>query len=208
MMAKETEATDKEEASLRQIQLLKYFPKNILLNPRYCIRKKYKNGEEIFRMGAPNNYIHILLEGLVKITVFTRNGDSCILLFVSVGDFFGDIFAQDEEVSAVVKKSAYVISILKSKFKELLQYPEISMQFITMLSCRQKLYWQRVLLKTVGAKERLANATEILSEIINGKHRLTHEEIGQFCFLARETVTRQLLSLRCDNNKKIKGGLG
>lgn len=188
-------------ALLKTISLLGCLPEEILAE--YCAVKKYEKDEIIFLEGDKNSNIYILLEGLVKLMVFLENGNVLILNFVTEGDFFGDVSTQIEKVSAVAHVSTNVVAITKAAFKKLLQNYEFSIQFIAMLCHRNNLYRERLLLKSIKlAKKRLAAADEALSVITNGKYKLTHEEIAQYCSLSRETVTRVFLLMKEDNNMK------
>lgn len=186
------------ETKQERLLLLKKIPLLGLLSEEAlaacCVIKKYAKGETIFREEEENNCLYILLEGLVKLMVFLENGKAQILHFVTRGDFFGDVSIQIEKVSAVAQIPSDVAVIPKTQFKALLQNNDFAIQFITMMYARFNIYQGRMLLISMKrSKERFAIANPILSEVTeNGKkHKLTDQEIGDFCSLTRETTGRR-----------------
>lgn len=207
--------TEERLLFLKKIPLLGCLPNETLADPRYCAIKKYAKGETIFSEGNENNYLYILLEGLVKLMFFSEDGNAQILHFATKGDFLGDISAQLEKVSAIAQTPAEIVAIPKMQFKRFLHNHEFAACFIAMLCRRNNLYQEKMLLKSIKrAKERLAAADKILAPIVNnGQYKLIDQEIGEFCSFRRETVTRdrEMLSFgkrltmkeKIERNRKI-----
>ena len=200
---------EKEVVSkLKQIPLLGCLSEEILADTRYCRMKKYKKREVIFDEVSVNEYVYIVVEGLVKIYTIDKNGKVYALYFAAQGDYFGDPSAQTENFSAATVRKAVLVAIPKSKFKELMRFSEFSTQFFAVLLHRQRMLEKTAVTRAFKRSEnRLSAAFEIFSEFVGNGMKLidlTDEEIGEFCFMTREGATRARHALSLKKNRDLK----
>ncbi|MBU2102459.1 MAG: cyclic nucleotide-binding domain-containing protein, partial [Candidatus Omnitrophica bacterium] len=119
--------------------------------------KEYKNGEIVYREGAPGDYFYFLLKGRI-IALTTAAGRESEIDLLKRGTSFGIISIFTDEPHSVTTRSiesSYILRIPKDRFKDFINtHPPISLDFSRMLS-------QRVRAKTALVPKRIFQVKRI-----------------------------------------------
>jgi CRP/FNR family transcriptional regulator len=170
--------------------------------------KRYSAGEIIYHMEDPADALYFVRDGMVKISMYFPNGKEMILGLLGHYDIFGELLLLPSErrpnqAEAVVDTTLIVMP--ESDFQKLLvQYPQIAMKFIQVMSTRlwQAQQWQA----EVGAFDapgRLANLLLRLAGDFGTEEErgtvidlnLTQQDLAKMIGATRETVSHCLARL-------------
>ena len=158
----------------------------------------YKSSENIFYEGDECLYVAVVLEGSVKISSYSRQGNETVfntirkdqmfgnnLLFSSSPFYKGDVTAMENVKIALIKKED-LIDILKNNDEFLLEYLKIQSNFGKELNSKIKL------LSNTSAKDRLLYYLEDNGGTV---HYLSITSLARELNLERETLSRTISSL-------------
>ena len=86
-------------------------------------RRRYKRGEVIFHEGDPGDALHVVVEGRVKITRESAEGDEAIVVILSPGDAFGELVLLDgapRSTTATAMDATETLTMSRATFVELI----------------------------------------------------------------------------------------
>ncbi len=170
--------------------------------------KEFQKGQVIFQEGETGDALYVVLQGLVKVSLFDEEGKEYILDFIGKDGFFGELSLIDE-----LPRSAYVTGVENSQFlvikrqdfmRLLQENPTITISILKTLSKRLRAADERIkglaflnvearILKyliDVGRKAGVRIKDYIVIE--KGPSQI---EIASSCGCSRETVSRMIKSL-------------
>jgi CRP-like cAMP-binding protein len=85
-------------------------------------RRRYKRNEVIFHEGDPGDSLHVVVEGRVKITRESPEGEEAIVVILSPGDSFGELVLLDgapRSASATAMDATETLTMSRATFVEL-----------------------------------------------------------------------------------------
>jgi CRP-like cAMP-binding protein len=85
-------------------------------------RRRFRKGEVIFHAGDPGDSLHVVVEGRVKITRESSDGDEAIVVILSPGDAFGELVLLDgapRSASATAMEPTETMTMPRSAFAQL-----------------------------------------------------------------------------------------
>lgn len=91
-----------------------------LLN--HCTERKYENGDIVFEEGEMGKALFLILDGAVKITKRTQDGDEIVLTTLTSGAYFGELALLDtlpRSASVTVIKPSTLLILYRSDFEAL-----------------------------------------------------------------------------------------
>lgn len=172
-------------------------------------RVSFKRREYIFQANLANNTVYVLLDGRVKLSRLSDQGQECIQWFCFPGEFFGFseyTYCHDSGLYAQALSNATVLVIAKQDFNRLvLQTPALALIIIDQLSSRVRTLGDMLLHIACGsAQDRLINLLQRLSEIygepsderVNIAMHLTHQEIADMIGVCRQTVSTLMAGMK------------
>lgn len=172
-------------------------------------RATYKRREYIFQANLTNTTVYVLLEGRIKLSRLSDQGQECIQWFCFPGEFFGFseyTYCHDSGLYAQALSNATLLVIAKQDFNRLvLQTPALALIIIDQLSSRVRTLGDMLLHIACGsAQDRLINLLQRLSEIygnpsdkrINIAMYLTHQEIADMIGVCRQTVSTLMAEMK------------
>ncbi|MBL4694107.1 Crp/Fnr family transcriptional regulator [Candidatus Gracilibacteria bacterium] len=193
---------------LQQIDLFEGIPDEEIMRiaekmeERRCTKK-----ELIYTPFEANDSVCVLKKGEVTL-YYSHNGKKLIIDVLKPGSIFGNIAFNDKNSDhfAEVTEDAYICFFSVEDFMKIIQAkPELMMRFLKIMSERISDYEKRIKSGLFDAKEKIIQHLEIIKEkgnkgiltkLIGGKKRITHERLAQFTGLSRETVTRAINDLK------------
>jgi CRP/FNR family transcriptional regulator, cyclic AMP receptor protein len=99
-MRKSEEMTGQTEPSVEALKNVPFFAK---LSPdelrdlaERLVPRRFGSGQVIFHLGDPGGLLYIILEGTVKISNATPEGQEALLAILGTGDFFGELALLDD----------------------------------------------------------------------------------------------------------------
>lgn len=169
------------------------------------VERHYARNKTIFLEEDTLNYMYIILSGKVKVIHSGLDGKEHIVAIHKKGDFFGEMALLDGKTSpaTVVALEDTLIAIISGKDfeKYLLNNDKILRQTITILCTRLREAWMMIkVLSLPNAEDRVRAVISIVSDFYGYadargtvlSSRLTHQNIADYSFVSRETVTRLL----------------
>jgi len=170
--------------------------------------KEFQKGQVIFQEGETGDALYVVLNGLVKVSLFDEDGKEYILDFIGRDGFFGELSLIDElprsaDVTAI--EDSQFLMIKRHDFLRLLeQNPMITISILKTLSRRLRAADERIkglaflnvearILKyliEIGLKKGVRVRDYIVIE--RGPSQI---EIASSCGCSRETVSRMIKSL-------------
>ena len=171
-------------------------------------QNSFKKGGIVFSEGDSGETLHIIKDGKVKITKYTKEGRTKTLAILREYDSFGEMAILTKDVrSATVEAISNVvtISISKENFTRLIQdEPSIPMQIIKTLS--QRLAKADRDIKNLALGDAKARVVCVLMDLEGDLDttKFTHQEIADLAGLTRETTTRTLAQLEGEGLISVK----
>jgi CRP/FNR family transcriptional regulator/CRP/FNR family cyclic AMP-dependent transcriptional regulator len=171
----------------------------------HLIERRFPRNTTIVEEGLAGDYMYVMREGRVKVTMLSEDGREKILEFLEAGSFFGEMSLLDRAPrSASVKtlKPVRLLALSRTDFLSLLRKsPDLALAVIQELSRRLRnvdkqasaLSFQRVKDRTKGLLERLARDPHQGGRITPA---LTHQQMADMIGTSRETVTRVVKELK------------
>lgn len=179
---------------------------------RICPDKRYHKGDVIFLAGDPATALHIITDGLVKLSAPTASGNERIFAICGPDDFIGEAFLPDEatyRVDAIAITKTVTCPVSRDQFLRLSnKAPAAVLSFSQILAnhlfhCRQQLSDAFDSVKLRAAKVFLDLASRFGKPIgTEGWYELQVElkqdEIASMISATRVAVTMALSELRED----------
>jgi CRP-like cAMP-binding protein len=88
------------------------------------IRHRYRKDEVIFHEGDPGDSLHVVVEGRVKITRESAEGEEAIVVVLQAGDSFGELVLLDgapRSATATAMEATETMTMARSTFVELVE---------------------------------------------------------------------------------------
>ena len=165
----------------------------------------YRRGEVVFHQGDPSDRLHVILEGLIKISIISEEGREQGIAIIPPRQCFGEMglvdgFPRSATATAMVETTT--CTLIHEDFSQLqLQFPEVASEVTSLVSHRS-----RDLIETLGniafldVPTRLAKTLLSLAEIYTDgldesnsiEIPLSHADLACLVDTERETVTRTL----------------
>lgn len=125
--------------------------------------KHFENDAFLYFQGDPARHLHVLIEGSVKLTQLTPEGQQVILRYASPGEAFAVIAVlseMDYPVSAQAAEDSLTLSWGRKAMRALmLQHPKLALNALEVLSRRTREFQDRIReLATERVERRIARA--------------------------------------------------
>lgn len=179
---------------------------------------RYKQGEFVFNTGETAHSLFLLIEGLVKVSYISIDGDEKVLDVFDAGDIFGELFLgkyRHRIGQATALSDAVVYKLSEAELYRLIQdYPVIGINFVRRQSDEQREMFARMhALLRADAQCRLLGVLLGLSRhhccakdnqfTLNAL--ITQEDLANMAGLNRSTVSSLINKLR---RQGVLGGSG
>lgn len=109
---------------------------------RDMVKRRFRQGECIFREGDPGEVLYILQSGQIRIYVHgeTSGTETSVILFGHPGDIFGELAVVDglpRSANAIAHTDAVVYTIDRLAFRQQMRnHPKLSLNFMRLLSSK------------------------------------------------------------------------
>jgi CRP/FNR family cyclic AMP-dependent transcriptional regulator len=178
---------------------------------------KVNKGDAIYRRGMIGDALYIILEGAVKIVLFSPKGDERIVTIFSEGEFFGEMALLDgmpRSANAIAIKPSKLFFLNNSDFKRFLKKNDAPFEkILSALSAR--LRKTEELLKDISFLNLQARLAKKLLEIgktfghMDGNTlqinlKLTQKELGAMVGANRVQISTELGVLRKEGLISVK----
>jgi CRP-like cAMP-binding protein len=208
--SREVEQQQMAEA-LRRVPLFSSLtPEQIGELTRFARRRRYARDEVVFYQGDRGDTFYVILQGQVKVSVSSADGQEAILVMLDAGESFGELALLDDQPrSATIEatRPTEVLSLRKDDFHRLLrQFPEIAIGLLRVMTKRLRDTDQLVQdAAFLDVAERLAKKLLALTEV-HGRQlpdgsvhldvQLTQQDLAAMIGATRESVNKQLGAFR------------
>jgi CRP/FNR family transcriptional regulator, cyclic AMP receptor protein len=180
------------------------------------VEKNYARNKTILLEEDTLNYMYIILSGKVKVVHSGLDGKEHIVAIHKKGDFFGEMALLDGKTSpatVVALEDTSLTIISKNDFETyLLKNDKVLRQTVKVLCTRLREAWMMIkVLSLPNAEDRIRAVLNILSDYYGFKDirgtvlssNLTHQNIADYSFVSRETVTRLMNRLAKEGEIEI-----
>jgi CRP/FNR family transcriptional regulator, cyclic AMP receptor protein len=177
--------------------------------------KNYAKGEIVCRRGEPGDSLMVLLSGRMKVTNINADAREVVLNFLGVGDINGEIAALDgkERTADVIALEACEVFVVLARdlLPLLTAHPATLLEIIQLLCEKLRSTSEIIEDNTLEMRGRTARGLMRLAQQ-HGRRSATgirlhltmsQTELGAYCNLSRENVSRQLGRLRDANVIRI-----
>ena len=100
-------------------------------------RRTFQRGEVIFHQDDPGDRLHFLGEGMVKISLISRDGRENDIVLLTPGDCFGEMSVLDggtRSATAVAMETTETMTLSREEFLEFLDtHSQVAIQIIRLL---------------------------------------------------------------------------
>lgn len=190
------------------------FLKQLPLDTRHSLetiaaRASFQPREYIFQANFSSEMIYVLVEGTVKLSRLSDQGQECIQWFCFPGEFFGfseHTYKHDSGLYAQALQPSTLLIIDRQDFDQLaLKTPSLALLVIEQLSRRVRTLGDMLLHITCGsAEDRLINLLQRLGDIYGQSENnrvdinihLTHQEIADMIGVCRQTVSSLMAKMK------------
>jgi CRP-like cAMP-binding protein len=185
---------------------------------RLATRRRYPKDTVVFFENEEGDFLFMILEGRIKVTILGDDGREIILSVLGPGDFFGEMALLDNEprsATAIAVEDSELLSLHRTDFQSVLaDNRSITSALIKILTVRLRRANQQIstlaLLDVYGRVARviLDMAREEGRRLKDGRiafRRPTHQEIANRIGTTRETVTRMLKDLERQALVRVEG---
>ncbi len=171
------------------------------------IERRFPKHATIVEEGLPGDYMYIIREGRVKVTLSSEDGREKIMDFLTAGDFFGEMSLLDRaprSASVETVEPVRLLALSRGDFLDLLRNSsELALSVIQVLVSRlREADDQASSLSFEGVKERVVRLLRrIAVDEGDGARltpKLTHQDMANMIGTSRETVTRIVKQLKTD----------
>ena len=166
--------------------------------------KKFDKNDVVLLQHEPGNSLFILLQGKVKVVLFSKEGKEVILSTLGRGDYFGEMSLLDgkpRSASVIASEDSEFIILKRENFLTLIKnYPNIALKLLSEFSRRLRTADKKISsLALMDVYGRVARAIVELAEKDGTKkgtdyiiERPTHQNLANMAGTTRETVSRVL----------------
>ena len=172
-------------------------------------RRTFQRGEVIFHQDDPGDRLHFLADGLVKISIVSRDGRENDIALLRPGDCFGEMSVLDggfRSATAVAMEPTETMTLTREDFLDFLNlHSQVALQIIVLMVRRlragDEMIGDMVFLDvpTRVAKKLLELAQTYPDTRSSSGHPavpLGQEELSRQVGASRETVSRALMNYR------------
>lgn len=180
--------------------------------------KSFHKHDTILYEDDANNYMYIILDGMVKVVQITEDGREVVIAIHKSGDSFGEISMIDGKAayaSVIAMQDTTVGLVRKDEFLNMLRMNPRIFENVLKIVCakfRQTLYPVRIsnIRSSLGKVKTLltwlaGDYGKVKSDGVSLDIRLTHQIIADMTGLTRETVTRGMDKLRNERQIVLDG---
>ena len=184
-------------------------PSDLTLLAEKLKRRNFHKGEVIFHQDDPGDRLHLVANGLVKISIISQDGRENDLALLAPGDCFGEMSILDgglRSASAVAADATETMTLSREDFLSFItQYPQVAIQIITMLVGRlratDEMIGDMVFLDVpTRVAKKLVELSRMYQDSQNPSGDVTvplgQEELSRLVGSSRETVSRALTAYR------------
>ena len=203
-------AMERNAQFLSRIQLFQNLNQEILARLGTRLKeKKLPKGSMLFAKDDPGNTLFMILEGEVKVVLYSRDGREIVLAKFGAGDFFGEMCILDEHprsANAITLTDTLLLTLDSISFRNFLETePTVAVDLLREISIRLRNTNEKVgdlaLMDVYGRVARLLfRLAEEQGEETEGgiliRNRPTHQEMANMVGTARETVSRAMSSFQ------------
>jgi CRP/FNR family transcriptional regulator/CRP/FNR family cyclic AMP-dependent transcriptional regulator len=173
------------------------------------IMRNYQRGATIIRQDEPGSMLYIIVNGHVKITSVSSEGEELILALLTDNDFFGELSlldGQPHSASATAMETTQVMTLNRDEFLEVIaKNPEMVNNILVVLSNRLRrtntMFEDAVFLQLparlskrlleLGEQHGLKTDSGLEIEL-----RLTQQDLANFLGASRVAINRLLRQLQ------------
>lgn len=195
--------------TLDHIDMLRGLPEELRAEVvRLCRWKRYAPQEQIIDRESESRDVYFVVQGSVRIVIYSASGRELTLDDLLTGAFFGELAAIDglpRSASAMAAQDTVIASLPADQFLRLLaDYPEMAMRVLRRLAAVVRAATERILdLSTLGANNRVhaellrqARAAEVdAAGAAVIKPIPVHGDMASRVSTTRETVARVMNDL-------------
>ena len=158
-----------------------------------------KKGDVLLHQGDPGDYLIILLDGTIRVSMVASNGREIILDYLEAGAVIGEIALLDggeRTASATALGEGQYLKLGARAFREILEsHPSVAWRLLQEMARRLRNANNTIESdRAFASGPRLARSLQRL--IPNGAEgasiRLSQSELGAFAGISRENINRQL----------------
>ena len=185
-----------------------------------CRWRNFEQEELILNLNDKSTDVYFIVQGEVRVTVFSESGRRVIMRDLKPGDHFGEYAAIDGDPrsATIVAMNRTIVAQMPSEtFNDLLvEHPVLALKVMKeMVGVIRTLNERVVEFSTLGVKDRIHAELLRLAQagrIVEGSGRIspppTHAEIAARISTHREAVTRELKKLEREGIiEKTKGSI-
>ena len=211
--------SDSVAAALRQTAIFGALPDSALRElAEVCLQRMYRRDQFLWYQGDPGDYLVVVVQGLVKVTVTSRRGDEMLLTTLGPYDVVGELSVIDGGVrsaSVVALKPTTAIVIGRTPLLALMQRsPELLDVILRSMGALIRRLTERATdLVFLDLAARVAKLLLREAEERGGEQRqgvpidlgLTQTELAQMVGASRPAVNRVLQTLVARGSISIEG---
>lgn len=168
-------------------------------------------GEFIYMPGEPADFVYVLRQGRIKLSVLSESGKEVAIDIIEPGEVFGEFALVDESLRSNMTQALDDVTIWvfsKRDFARLLERTKLSMNYIRLVGDRRRRMEKK--LSDITSKEVPARVCEMLHELSAGTAEtdavesnaaceclvpLTHYDVASLIGASRQTTTSVLNQL-------------
>ncbi len=175
--------------------------------------KKFTKGYTVVRQGDPGDIFYIVVSGVVKVTLFNKDGKEIVLSVLKSGDFFGELSLLDNEprsACVIVVEDASLFMLTRNSFYDLITTQTDILKKVLKEICSrlrhadekiESLAFLDVYGRTVRVLQQLAHDQGVKVEnTVEIQHAPTHQELSNIVGTSRETLSRIITLLKGNKN--------
>jgi CRP/FNR family transcriptional regulator len=173
----------------------------------YARSLRKARGEFIYRPGDHADFVYVLRQGRVKLSVLSESGKETAIDIVEVGEIFGEFALVDESLRSNMTQALDDVTMWvfnKRDFAQLLAQTKLAMNYIRIVGDRRRRMEKK--LSDITSKDVSARVCELLHELSVGASEinataheyivpLTHYDVASLIGASRQTTTSALNQL-------------
>jgi CRP/FNR family transcriptional regulator/CRP/FNR family cyclic AMP-dependent transcriptional regulator len=164
--------------------------------------RRYAAGVTIFREGDRGDSLHVVMEGVVRVSVVSPRGEEATVALLGAGEFVGDLALLDglpRSANAIATEATKTLMVTREDFRRWLQErPKASLALLEALSHRvrktDEVLADLTFLDLPGrlAKRLVSLVTEHPADGDPQRLRITQAQLASMMGVSRESVNKQL----------------
>lgn len=187
---------------------------------QHGLRRKYAPRETLFQKGDPSDFVVAVLEGCVRVCVFSVEGREIVLNIIEPGQVVGEIGMLDNKgrtADAVAIDHVEALVIDRASVKRVLAaHPEAMFRLIETLCTRLRRTSNQV--EIIGYRDLPARMAALLCELVHDfgepratgtliNRKLSQRDMAKMIASTRESVNRQLRQWAAEGLITLDDGL-